>query len=87
MFSGILAGFIFALVITGCGPVSGPDADVVEWPELKELDIPSAKAEGFAKKEQPQALRDYLPELIAAAAAVTAATRRSTEAPTPVVTP
>ena len=58
-----------ALLLANC---SGPDAEV-DWPELKALDNPSAKAEGLAKKKQAEALRALLPEVTAAAAAVTEA--------------
>ena len=56
----------FLIVLAGCAPSN----DVVDWPELKALDPPSAKAEGLARKGQTDALRALLPEVASAARAV-----------------
>ena len=66
----LLASAFSVLLATGCKP-SSSTKDEVKWPELSALDVPSAKAEGLAKRKQVSALRGMMPELADLAAAVT----------------
>lgn len=59
-----------ALFLLGCREGSETGAEV-KWPELSALDVPSAKAEGLAKKKQVDALRKMMPGLAELATAVT----------------
>ena len=58
------------LLLIGCKQTSDSGAEVL-WPELSALDVPSAKAEGLAKKKQVDALRTMMPELAGLASSVT----------------
>lgn len=65
---------LLAVVLSASSCRQAVEAEVVEWPELGALDLPSARAEGLSKKKQVDALRALLPELAALAGAVTEAT-------------
>ncbi|MGI9240930.1 MAG: hypothetical protein ACR2RV_09015, partial [Verrucomicrobiales bacterium] len=70
----LFSAVVCVAVFVGCNPSADSGSDVVDWPELKALDTPSAKAEGLAKKKQAEELRGFMPEVTTAAAAVTEAT-------------